>query len=1060
MSIPRLAIHRPVTMFMITFVIVLLGAISLSRLPVDLMPDTQFPSITVRVNYSGVGPLEMEELVTRPIEQAVSAVAGLEQVNSTSSEGSSMVRLNFIWGTDLNEAADEVRTRVDRVRGRLPEDADPPIIFKFDSTSYPIMGIGVEGDYDPVTLREIAQNDLSPRLERVAGVAAVTIDGGLRRQIHVDLSREKITALNLSVDRVVQLLRTENQNIPLGEVDEADRTLLLRSPGQFTNIDEIRNLVVLTPRASGSPSSAAGSSRPGVPVYLRDIAAVRDATEDRRSFTRINGKPGIRMRATKQSGTNTVQIAEGVRREIERINREVRGIRLAVLDDQSVFINRSINSVQEHAMIGSLLVITIIFLFLRNVRSTLIICTSIPISVIGTFALLYFGGYTLNTLTFGGLALGIGMIVDAAIVVLENTYRHLEMGKDRITAAIDGSEEVWSAIFTSTLTHIAVFVPMLFLTGVSSIMFGQLAAVVSFSLAMSLFVAVTIVPVLCSRLLDPPDHGEGKAGVMAALNRFGDRALTRLDNLYSRTLHAALHHRPTVFATGFALFVIAVLLLPRVGFEFQPTTDEGEVTVDAELAVGTRVELTEAVLLRLEEAVRQTVPETTMLITQGGGGGMGGFGNQSSHRGSIQIRLVPRTERERSNEQIAMTLRRELSGLPGVVVRARPSGGQQGRGMPGGGGGGGGDARLSVEIRGHELEEQRRIAQDVKTLLDTTPGLADARLQQEQGRPELAVRVDRDKAALLGMTVTGVANTIRTNVAGTQAAMFREGGNEYPIVVRLREEDRDEVTSVGDVLLSTPQGQVLPAKNVMVMDRDTGPVQIERKNQERITRVNAETEVTLSLAVEAVQARLGEISVPQDFSVGFGNEVEEQARSFRELQLVLILAIILVYTVMASQYESLRDPFIIMFSIPLAAIGVVGMLMVTSTPFSMQAYIGVIMLAGIVVSNAILLVDYANTLRHRDKVPLRQAIETAGRHRLRPILMTSICTMLGLVPMALGIGEGAELQAPLARVVIGGLLTSTIITLVFVPAMYTLFEEGWRGLFRRGARANTEAGAH
>ncbi|MCA1586499.1 MAG: efflux RND transporter permease subunit [Acidobacteria bacterium] len=686
MSIPRLAIERPVTMFMITFVVILLGAISLTRLPVDLMPDTQFPSITVRVNYAGVGPLEMEELVTRPIEQAVSAVAGLDQINSTSAEGSSMVRLMFTWGTDLAEAASEVRTRVDRVRARLPEDADPPIIYKFDSTAMPIMGIGVEGDYDAVTLRELAQNDLSPRLERVAGVAAVTIDGGLRRQVHVDLSREKITALNLSVDRVVQILRTENQNIPLGEVDEADRTLLLRSPGQFTNIDEVKNLVVLT--------------RAGVPVYLRDIAEVSDATEDRRSFTRINGKPGIRMRVTKQSGTNTVQIAEGTREEIERINREVPGVRLNVLDDQSVFIDRSINSVREHAMIGSALVIAIIFLFLRNLKSTLIICTSIPISVVGTFALLYFGGYTLNTLTFGGLALGIGMIVDAAIVVLENTYRHLEMGKDRVTAAIDGSEEVWSAILASTLTHIAVFVPMLFLTGISSIIFGQLAAVVSFSLAMSLFVAVTIVPVLCSRLLDPPDHGLNKTGPIAALNRWGDRMLTGLDNVYSRTLHAALHHRPTIFGVGFALFTVAVLLLPRVGFEFQPTTDEGEVTVDAELAVGTRVELTEAVLLRLEQVIRDTVPETVMLITQGGGGGMGGFGNQSSHRGSVQVRLLPRTERERSNEEIAIALRRDLSGLPGVIVRARPSGGQQMRGMPGGGGG---DARLSVEIRGHDF---------------------------------------------------------------------------------------------------------------------------------------------------------------------------------------------------------------------------------------------------------------------------------------------------------------------------------------------------------------------
>jgi HAE1 family hydrophobic/amphiphilic exporter-1 len=667
--------------------------------------------------------------------------------------------------------------------------------------------------------------------------------------------------------------------------------------------------------------------------------------------------------------------------------------------------------------------------------------------VIGTFALLYFGGYTLNTLTFGGLALGIGMIVDAAIVVLENTYRHLEMGKDRITAAIDGSEEVWSAILASTLTHIAVFVPMLFLTGVSSIMFGQLAAVVSFSLAMSLLVAVTIVPVLCSRLLDPPHVIHGKSGAMAGFNRLIDGWLNKLDEFYARMLHKALAHRPTVFAIGFTMFAVALFLLPRIGFEFQPQTDEGEVTVDIELAQGSRIERTEAVAIGLEEKIRQAVPETIMLITQAnGGGGGGGFGGGNTSRANINVRLKPRDERQRSNDQIAMELRRQLSGIPGVIVRARPSGGQQNmmRGMSGGG-----DGRLSIEILGHDLQTSTQIAQDLKTLLDSTPGIADSRLQQQEGRPELSVRVDRDKAALLGLTVTGVANTIRTNVAGTQAAMFRDAGNEYPIVVRLRQSDREEVSEVGDVLLSSSNGQVLPAKSVMVIDRGTGPQSIERKNQERVQRVNAETEVTLSEAVKNVQARLSEIKVPKDFAVGFGNEVEEQNKSFRELQLVLILAIVLVYTVMASQYESLRDPFIIIFSIPLAAIGVVGALMLTGTPFSMQAYIGVIMLAGIVVSNAILLVDYTNTLRHRDKMELRKAIELAGRHRLRPILMTSLCTGLGLVPMAIGIGEGAELQAPLARVVIGGLLTSTMITLVFVPAMYTLFEEGWRGIFKK-----------
>ncbi len=1028
MSIPRTAIHRPITMFMICSVIVLLGAISLARLPVDLMPDVSFPSITVRVSYPGVGPLEMEELVTRPVEQAVSAVAGLDQINSTSSEGFSVVRLNFTWGTSLNAAADDVRSRIDRIRARLPEDADAPIIFKFDATTFPIMGIGVEGNFDRVTLREMAQNDLSPRLERVPGVASVSVDGGLRRQIHVELSKEKITALDLSVDRVVNLLQRENQNIPLGEIDEGDNTYLLRSQGQFENLDQIRSLVVLT--------------KQGVPVYLRDLAEVKDSTEDMRQLTRINGNPAVRMRVTKQSGENTVNIAALVRKEMDRINKDVPGIRLTILDDSSRFIRDSIGAVREAALLGSILVIIIIFAFLRNVRSTLIICTSIPISIIGTFALLYFGGFTLNTMTFGGLALGVGMIVDAAIVVLENTFRHMEMGKDRVTASIEGSEEVWSAILASTLTHVAVFIPLLFLTGVSSILFKQLSVVVIFSLSMSLFVAVTLVPVLCAKLLRLPPPAEERTGSAGRLYTISERALDGIDNSYRRILHRALLHRPTVLLVGVALFVVSIIMLPSVGFELMPQTDEGEVTVDAELPVGTRIERTEAVLIRLEELIRASVPEAEAIISNGGGGGFG-FGPSGTHRGSLQIRLVARDARLRSNEQIAQDLRRQLSGLPGVITRARASGGNfvLNRIL-----GGSGEGRLALEIRGHDLADARRLALQAKSLMETTPGIADVRIAREEGRPELAIHVDRPKAALLGLSVTDVANTIQTNVGGTQAAFFRERGNEYPIVVRLRVEDRGRVADVNDVLVSTPTGQVLPAKNLMNVEPQSGPVQIDRKNQERITQVNAQNESTLSDAVKAVEARLPEVGVPPDFSVGFGAEVEEQAKAFAQLRLMLILAIVLVYAVMASQYESLRDPFIIMFSIPLAAIGVVLALKLTGTPFSLQAYIGVIMLAGIVVSNAILLVDYTNTLRRRDGVPLREAVELAGRTRLRPILMTTLTTILGLVPMSLGIGEGSELQAPLARVVIGGLATSTLITLVFVPTVYTLFEEGLAGL--------------
>ena len=1029
MSIPRVAIQRPVTMFMLSGVIILLGVLSLFRLPVDLMPDVSYPSLTVRVGYAGVGPLEIEELITRPIEQAMSAVAGLERLESTSSEGSSRVTLNFAWGTDLNEAADDVRNRLDRVRGRLPLEAEAPIMFKFDANTFPIMGVGVEGvdaEFDRVALREMAEHDLSPRLERVPGVASVSVEGGLRRQIHVELSKEKVRALDLPVDRIIGLLRSENQNIPVGEIDEGDTTYLVRSQGQFESLDQIREMVVMT--------------RQGVPVYLRDIAEVRDSTEDLRSFTRINGKPGVRMRVTKQSGKNTVEIADAVRVEIERINREMPTLRLAVLDDSSIFIKRSIDAVKEHAMLGAILVILIIFLFLRDLRSTVIICTSIPISVIGTFALLYFAGYTLNTMTFGGLALGIGMIVDASIVVLENTFRHMEHGKDRMQASIDASEEVWSAILASTLTHIAVFVPLLFLTGVSSILFKQLSIVVMFSLTMSLFVAVTIVPVLCSRLLKLPPPVEQRTGLMGRLYTASERFLNNMDYAYSRLIGRALHHRPTVLGVGAGLVVVAFLILPTIGFELMPVTDEGEVQVNAELPVGTRIERAQDVAQRLESLLPEYVKEQDTIITQAGGGG---FGGGSASRTQATIRLVPKAERTRSSEEIARTLNTQLAGvLPGVIITTRASGGNRAMDRLLGGG----DSRLALEIRGDNLAEAQRVSVDAKALMDQVPEVRDVRISRDDGRPELAILVDRPKAALLGLSVSSVASSIRTSVGGTQAAFFRQGGNEYPIVVRLREEDRNRVDDINDILVGTPQGQVLQAKNLLALRNQTGPTEIQRKNQERIVRVTAEPQVTLSDAVQAINDRLPEVRVSQDFQVGFGAEVEAQGQAFQQLQWVLILAILLVYAVMASQYESLRDPFIIMFSVPLAAIGVVAALKLTGTTFSLQAYIGVIMLAGIVVSNAILLVDYTNILRRRDQMPLREAVETAGRTRLRPILMTTLATILGLVPMSLGIGEGAELQAPLARVVIGGLAASTMITLVFVPTVYTIFEEGWKGL--------------
>ena len=561
---------------------------------------------------------------------------------------------------------------------------------------------------------------------------------------------------------------------------------------------------------------------------------------------------------------------------------------------------------------------------------------------------------------------------------------------------------------------------------------------------------------LCSRLLVLPPPPEKRSAIGGALYGFSERFLNGMDEGYIRLLRFALAHRPIVVGLAAASVVIAVVIGRTLPTELATQADEGQVSVSIELAQGTRIEVTDPVLLRVEAAIRELVPEATDVITNaGGGGGFGPPGGGNVNRGQLQLLLKPKDERTRSSDDIARELRRQLSGIPGVVVRANASGGnnQMNRFLSGGNNGGG---RLSLEIRGESLDDARKVALAAKDLLDTVPGIADARLGRDEGRPELAVEVDRAKAALLGVNTTTVANTLRTNVAGTQAAMFRQSGQEYPIIVRLREDQRQAVSDVNDVLVSTPQGTVVQAKNLMRVADSIGPSQIQRKNQQRIAYVSAEPEATLSDSVNAVNAKLPQLfgMLPKDFSIGFGAEVEQQAKAFDQLRTVLILALVLVYAVMASQYESLKDPFIIMFSVPTAAIGVVLALKLTNTSFNMQAYIGIIMLAGIVVSNGILLVDYTNVLRRRDGLGIREAVALAGRTRLRPILMTSIATGLGLVPMSLGIGEGSELQVPLARVVIGGLTTSLLITLVLVPTVYTLFEEGFSNPFRRSGKGD------
>ncbi|HSF14313.1 MAG TPA: efflux RND transporter permease subunit [Vicinamibacteria bacterium] len=1020
MNLPRFAIRRPITVTMVCSVAILLGGISFTLLPVDLMPDVEFPTITVVTEYPGVAPEEMETLVTRPIERSISSAPGVEEITATSSEGQSRVQVRFEWGTNLDEAANEIRTRVDRLRNTLPEDAEPPSLFKFDVSQFPILFMAVSGDRDPKDLRQFIEDQILYRLERVPGVAAADVRGGLRREIHVDLSLERLRGYSLSIRDVVNVLRRENLNEPVGPVEEGDFELLLRTQGEFQTVEQIQNIVLTV--------------HDGVPVYVKDVARVEDSHEEIRDVVRVDGRPGIRLSVRKQAGANTVTVARAVKAELERINRDYPDITATPIMDQSEFIEQSIRNVRDAAISGSILAVLVLFVFLRNIRSTFVIAASIPIAVISTFALMYFNGFTLNTMSFGGLALGVGMLVDNAIVVLENVFRHRESGRSRYDSAVEGTNEVSSAIVASTLTTIAVFVPLVFLTGMSGIMFQQLAYVIAFALFSSLVVALTVIPVLCSKYLRVAEPDANRHPILQRIVHRSGEFLTALDAEYQGLIRWALGHRRSVaWGTGL-LLAGSLLLAPMVGFELMPETDEGEVRLTLELPAGTRVEVTEAVALEVESMVLREVPEAEHVLTEVGGGG---WRESSTHRANIRIQLVDQTQRDRSTQEIANALRPHLVKRPGVLAFARASGGMFLMRM-----GRGGEDRISVEIRGHDMQIANELALQVKEIVENVPGVTDAQVSRREGMPEMLVTVDRDKAATMGLNVSDLADALRTTVGGRIASMFRQAGNEYNILVRLQEEDRRDLASVEQVPMYTPVGQTVPVSSLVRMQRREGPVNIERKDQERIVTVTANfASRDLGSIMGDIESGIRNLTLPPEFTILFGGEYEEQQKAFRGLMLCLVLAVILVYMVMAAQFESLRDPLVILFSIPLAAIGVILMLFLTDTTFNIQAFIGAIMLAGIVVNNAIVLVDYTNLLRRRDGLPLRQAVELAGRRRLRPILMTTLTTVLAMIPMALGIGEGAEVQAPMARVVIGGLSVSTLITLILIPTLYTTVEE-------------------
>ncbi|NLA74720.1 MAG: efflux RND transporter permease subunit, partial [Deltaproteobacteria bacterium] len=920
-------------------------------------------------------------------------------------------------------AAIEVQSKIDDEINSLPEDITRPRVSKFDIASMPIVILGISSRLDPIELTELVEDQIRYRFARLPGVAQVELWGGYNREVRVELIPSSIKALGIPLDRILQALRDANLDRPAGKIEEGKYDVALRAPAEFTSLEQIRNTVI--------------AIKEGAAVTIGQIAEVKDTYQKLERIVRVNRERGMRIAIRKEADENTVEVAKRVLAEIEVVNRDFPQVHIIPVINQGNLIERSINNVANSVLYGGILAIVVLLFFLRNIRSTIVISTSIPICIIATFTLLYFGNFTLNLMTLGGLALGVGMMVDGSIVVLENIFRHRDENNETpFQAAITGTKEVGSAIVASTITTLVIFVPLIFVRGISGMLFKELAYVIMFSLACSLMVSLSLVPMLASKLLEARETrtASNKKRFAAHVVSVSASLLKSMDNSYMNLLRAALAHRwRTVFISALALF-LSLLLFPLIGTELLPPSDEGEVRVNGEMEVGLRLDIADEQTKKVEEIVYPEVPELVSSVVSIGSSWRGGGGTLTN----INLALTPLSERKRSNVEIADDLRSKLSGkIPGMEVRVQAPQGQfiLNRLLAGG------DEGLTIELRGFDLEILSLLAARVSDAIRDIPGIADIDISRKSGVPQREIYVDRNKAADLGLSVRDVSKILETAVAGTRAGEYRTGGNSYRILVQMQDAEKLPLDEILNLTLTTGSGGAVTLRNVVRDMSGTGPVLIERKDQQRIAYVSANiTNRDAGSVARDVQNRMYELPIPVGYDITVAGNYEEQQEAFQELVISLLLALVLVYMVLACQYESLKNPLIVMFSVPVAAVGVMLILFLTDTTLNIQSYIGCIMLGGIAVNNAILLVDQAGQLAGKG-MPVTEAVIEAGRRRLRPILMTTLTTIFGLLPLALGIGEGAEAQAPLARAVVGGLTGSTLISLVLIPVVYTLFHQ-------------------
>jgi len=995
----ELAVHFRVTFLMIYIGTIGAGSYFGSRLKLEMWPDITYPLVAVISSYTGASPEDMEQLLTRPIEEACAAVAGVKRVNSESRDGASLLFIEFDWGTDLDKAQSDIRRNLDFIREFLPADATEPLIFAFDPSMQPVMFFSVSGPYDAARLREISRREVEPRLERVEGVASADTLGGLQREILVEVLPERLAAAGISVSQVVGTLRMENVKIPGGVVAHGDRELGIVTRGEFAAVDEIRETVV----------GVAG----GVPVRLRDVAEVRDTVAEQTRIIRANERSAIMLMVRKQSGANTVQTVRGIEAVLPGLLESLpEGVGLSKIFSQADFITESLGNLGTTGLLAICMAVLVLLLFLRSLRAALIVGAAIPASLVVAFSVMYAGDVTLNIISMAGLALAVGMLVDNSIVVLESIFRHTELGKDPGRAAIDGAAEVATAIFGSTLTTVAVFVPVLFVSGIAGAMFRDMALTICISLGASFLVAITLIPLAASTFIR-----RGRAA--------GEGLLVRA---YSGLQDRAIRSRPrrvAVFLGAWVALGGSGVLISLAGVDFFPKDDQGMIMVQVKAQQGSTVEHLDRLVRPIERAILEEVPEVELLTVElGADEGFAAMFSEGRHTGLLRLRLVPLARRDRRQHEIEDQLRDLLSRFPGLDAKPFQPFSPMGA------------ADVTVSIIGHDLDTARRVGNEVKRLIEEVEGAKDVSFGLDEERPEYRVIYDRGRMSRLGLTAAEVSGTVSSFFQGTVATLFRETGEEHTIRVRAPRAFREDPRNLGDLLVRSPIAGAVTLRSVAEVQERAGPVKITRENQQRVNTIDVNSGTRdLAAFIGGIDRVLAAYPWPEGFSYRIGGAAEDFQESFQSLAIALMIAVLLVYMVMASVFESLRTPFVIIFTVPLGMTGVGIVLYLTGTVLSVVALIGVVILVGVVVNNSIVLVDYAN--QHRASGLERiEAIRVAARSRVRPILMTTLTTSLAMVPLALEIGSGAESWSPLARVVIGGLLTATLITLFVVPVIY------------------------